>query len=85
MAPRKQLTNNESKLKAAVKQGMPKRQAARRFCVPRSTLYDRINERYCEGRGRGRNPFLKRGEEEAIVQLVFRSKTILSIHFVQKI
>lgn len=52
----------------AVELGMPKKTAAKRFGVPRSTIADKIFGRTPRGRKIGANPVLKKKEEEKIVE-----------------
>ena len=41
----------------AISNGMSQREAARKFSIPRATLYDKIKGKYREGKGKGRDPF----------------------------
>ena len=52
----------------AVQNGMAKREAARRYGVPRSTLSDKISGKYRDGKGMGRDTFLSTAEENMIVE-----------------
>ena len=52
----------------AVKNGMAKRTAAKKYGIPRTSLYDKLNGKYREGKGKGRDPFLSEEEEQNLVK-----------------
>ena len=47
----------------AVKSGMPLRKASKMYCVPRATLFDKVNGRTQLGRKIGHDPYLTKEEE----------------------
>ena len=53
---------------AAVRNGMAKREAAKKFGIPRTSLYDALNNKYREGKGKGRDPYLGEENEESLVK-----------------
>lgn len=69
--PKKICKYPEEQMKAAVNavlKGMPKKQAAKIYNVPRSTIADKISGRYRQGKRIGRDPFLSEDEELQIVK-----------------
>lgn len=51
----------------AISNGMSQREAAKKYSIPRATLYDKIKGKYREGKGKGRDPFLSDAEERSLV------------------
>lgn len=76
MAPtnRKIVNYPEERMQAAIngvlKGGLSKREAAKKYAIPRTTLMDKLSGRYREGKSIGRDPFLTKEEEESIVKYV---------------
>ena len=72
MAPVKKILNysNEQLNNAlnAISKGISKKMAAAMFKVPRTTLINKIQGRYRDGKRIGRDPYLSCDEEGAIVQ-----------------
>ena len=58
----------QAAVNAVLTGGLSKRQAAKKYEIPRTTLIDRIAGRWREGKSIGRDPFLAADEEDCIVR-----------------